>query len=86
MDEFFMLQKAVVELKNKPILQMIIIKEIQDEEEVQDIWNIRDSTPMADVLVGMKRRKNKKQKTRRTEKQNIEAGKIDIIQSQWDCQ
>lgn len=68
--------KAVEELKDITVLSMLIIKDIQDGEEVQDIQGVGDSTPTAEVDVGMRGRKRKKKKRRRTNEENVEAEKV----------
>lgn len=56
---------------------MPIIEEIHDKE--QDIWDVRDLTPMGNVNAGTKWKNNKKRNRRRTKVENVMAAKVASI-------
>lgn len=76
--EFAELWMAVKGLHTRVVLSMPIIKEFHKEEEVQNIWGIKDSTTPAGADNGENGWKKKKTK-RTTEKENFKAVKVASI-------
>lgn len=75
------LYKIVGELYKNPVPSMPIIKEIHKEEKVQDIWGVKDLTPVPYLKAGNIRRKIKISK-----KKKIEATKAASRQDELDHQ